>query len=459
MLNIHQLILRKFLLIFTILFLTLGGLVYYWIKDFHLQQTKEALVNDIKIISFNIQDGADLDKLAKNVKAELGLRLTLIGLDGKILAESHKNKNEMENHKYREEVVSANENDYGTKIRHSKTIDKDLLYIAKRYDTFTPPMYIRLSKEIKNINADILVLGEEILGFLLLFFLFVLSVTYKISAKIETEIGKIANFLSSLTKKKKETYIRSELSLEFYNITLLLTKVAQILVKKEKQKSKFTAKLQSSNKQKDDIISAISHEFKNPIAVINGYSQTLMEDAEINPNIRQKFLTKIYKNGVKLSELIDTLRLSSKLDSGQQEMNFKTIKLSELIEDTVENIKLNYPKREVIIEGKGDVTIKGDSSLFSVVITNLVENAFKYSEDEVVLKYDAKSFSVSDSGIGISKKDIDNLTSKFYRVNENTWNNSLGLGLFIVSNILTLHHFKLEIKSQEHEGSTFRVLF
>lgn len=416
-------------------------------------------MNDIKIISFSIQDATNLDQLAKNIKTKLGLRLTLINLDGEVLAESHKDKKEMENHKYREEIVESNHNKYGIQIRHSKTLDKDLLYIARRYNNLNPPMYICLSKEIKNINGDILNLGEEIVALLVLFFLFVLSVTYKISAKIEKEIEKIANFLSSLTKKKRETYIRSELSLEFYNITLLLTKVAQILTKKEKQKSKFTVKLQNSNKQKDDIISAISHEFKNPIAVINGYSQTLMEDENINPNIRQKFLTKIYKNGVRLSELIDTLRLSSKLDSGQQEMNFKTIKLSELIEDTVESIKLNYPKREVIIKGESNVTIKGDSSLFSVVITNLVENAFKYSEDEVIIQYDENSFGVSDSGIGISNKDIDNLTSKFYRVNENRWNNSLGLGLFIVSNILALHHFRLEIKSKEHEGSTFTILF
>lgn len=459
MLNIREIILRKFLLIFSILFFTLSGLVYYWIKDFQIEQTKEALSNNIKIIALNVQKNEDLDLLAKEIKQDIGLRLTLIGIDGTVLAESDKDKKEMENHKYRDEVVQANSQEYGFKIRHSKTIDKDLLYLVKRYDDFTPPLYIRLSKEIKNINADILVLGEEIIGFLVLFFLFVLSITVKVSRLIETEIQKIANFLSSLTKKKKETYIRSELSREFYDITSLLTKVAQILVKKEKQKSKFTAKLQISNKQKDDIISAISHEFKNPIAVINGYSQTLLEDTEINPNIRQKFLKKIHKNGVKLSELIDTLRLSSKLDSGQQEMNFKTINLSELLEDTVESIKSNYPKREVLINGEASISIKGDSALFSVVITNLVENAFKYSEDEIIIEFDAKSLSIKDSGIGISKKDIDSLTSKFYRVNENTWNNSLGLGLFIVSNILKLHHFKLDIKSKEHEGSTFKVLF
>ena len=416
-------------------------------------------MNNIKIISLNIPRCKNLDTLAQNIKNDLGLRLTLIDLDGNIIAESHKDKTKMENHKYRNEVVQAGKEEYGYKIRHSDTLKKDLLYVVKRYDNFKKPMYIRLSREIKSIDKDILSLAEVILVLLLLFFIVLFFITYKISTSIESEVQKIANFLTSLTKKNKETYISSSLSIEFNKITLLLTKVSQILVKKEKQKTKFTAKLQSSNRQKDDIISAISHEFKNPIAVINGYSQTLMDDADINANIRQKFLTKIYKNGIKLSELIDTLRLSSKLDSGQQEMQFKTVNLHELVIDTVENIKLNYSKRQVIIHGSKDISIQADNSLFSVVITNLVENAFKYSEDEVIIEFDSKQIHVTDSGIGISKKNLENITNKFYRVNENSWNNSLGLGLFIVSNILTLHHFTLEIKSKENEGSTFSVNF
>ena len=459
MLKFHQLIIRKFLLIFSLLFIGVGLIVYYWVKNFYIEQTKESIKNNIELISLTIQNRQDLDEIAKKIKDELGLRLTLISLEGEIIAESHKDKTKMGNHKYRDEVVASNTQEYGYKIRHSQTLDTDLLYIAKKFDTLKEPLYIRVSKEIRSINQEILLLGEEILAILTIFIIFIFILTLKISKSIEEEVIKIVNFLTSMTKKKKDTYIRSELSVEFYNITLLLTKVAQILVKKEKQKSKFTAKLQASNKQKDDIISAISHEFKNPIAVINGYSQTLLDDPGINPNIRQKFITKIYKNGTKLSELIDTLRLSSKLDSGQQEMNFKTINLNELIADTVENIKMNYPKRKVIIKIDKDITIKGDASLFSVVITNLVENAFKYSEDEVIIQVTDKKISVIDSGIGISAKNLENITSKFYRVNENTWNNSLGLGLFIVSNILNLHHFTLEIQSKEHEGSIFNVIF
>ncbi|MDF1877069.1 sensor histidine kinase [Sulfurimonas sp. SAG-AH-194-L11] len=450
---------RKFLLIFSSLFLAIGLITYFWVKNFYIQETQESLKHNIEILSLTIPSNKSLDTLALKIKKSLGLRLTLISLDGEIIAESHKDKTKMENHKYREEIVESNTQEYGYKIRHSHTLDKDLLYVAKRFDNLERPMYIRISKEIKSINEDILLLGEEILLTLALFFALIFFITFKISKSIEIEVQKIVNFLTSMTKKKKETYIRSSLSIEFYNITSLLTKVAQILAKKEKQKSKFTAKLQSSNKQKDDIISAISHEFKNPIAIINGYSQTLLDDVDINVNIRQKFIKKIYKNGVRLSELIDTLRLSSKLDSGLQEMTFKTIELDKLIHETVENIQLSYPKREVIIKGDKGVTIKGDASLFSVVITNLIENAFKYSEDEVVVTYTKKSFCVTDTGIGISAQNLANITNKFYRVNENTWNNSLGLGLFIVSNILNLHHFSLDIKSVENEGSSFSVNF
>jgi len=127
--------------------------------------------------------------------------------------------------------------------------------------------------------------------------------------------------------------------------------------------------------------------------------------------------------------------------------------------DTVENIKLNYPKRETIIKGNQEILIKADPSLFSVVVSNLVENAFKYSEDEVIISFDEKSLNIRDTGIGISPKNLDNITNKFYRVHENSWNNSLGLGLFIVNNIVNLHNFSLKIESQENEGSTFTIYF
>lgn len=459
MLNFQQIILRKFLLIFFILFLIVGAIVHFWTKDFYITQTKNSLLNNIEIISFELENQPDLDRIALKIKDSFNLRLTVISQDGNVIAESHKNKSKMDNHKYRSEIMEANEAEYGQKIRHSNTVDKDFLYVAKKYQLKDRVLFIRLAKELDSINKQIFSLGLKVGFVLILFFMMIFTITYKAGKQIEKEILYISNFLTSLTKKNKPTYIKSDFSLEFAHITSLLTKVSQILIKREKQKSKFTSKLQASNQQKDDIISAISHEFKNPIAVINGYSQTLLDDEDLNPNIRKKFLSKIYKNGVKLSELIDTLRLSIKLDSGQQSTNFASLNLNSIIIDVVENIKVQYPKREIIIRGDETVLIKADNSLFNVVVTNLIENAIKYSEDEVIVEFNKDALHIIDTGIGISKKNLENITNKFYRVHENSWNNSLGLGLFIVSNIINLHEFKLQIQSEENEGSTFSIKF
>ena len=459
MLKFHQIVLRKFLALFLTLFLIVGAITYYWIYEYYINSSKKAFKQDIELIALQITPSTNLDTLAQNIKQKLHIRITLLDAEGNVIAESHKDKITMENHRYRKEIMQADEQEFGTTIRHSHTLNKNLLYVVKKYTINGKTVYIRLSKEVVGIEAQILSLGMKIAIVLILFLIAIFIMVYKINTQVQYETHKIVTFLKSLTKKEKLTYIHSNYSEEFEQITNLLTKVSQILVKKEKQKSKYTQTLLKANKQKDDIISAISHEFKNPIAVVNGYSQTLLEDETLNIQIRKKFLTKIYNNGLKLSKLIDTLRLSMKLDGEQQTLSTKKVNLHHLTLDLVQNLQINYPQRDVIIEGKKDVTIQADETLFGIVITNLIENAFKYSEDEIHIKITQKYIAVIDTGIGIDDKELKNITEKFYRVHKNSWNNSLGLGLFLVNKILLLHNFKLEIKSQINKGSTFKVIF
>ena len=447
------------MLIFTLLFVVVGGIVYYWMNEFYLEQTKNSLLEDIALISIKLESVHNLDTLAKEVKEKLHIRLTLIDATGKVIAETHKDKTKMDNHLYRDEIMQAKTQEYGYKIRYSKTIKQDLLYVAKKYTYKEKTYYIRLARALKSINEHLYILGAKVFAVLILFFITVFMVTYKIHTEVQHEMKKILRFLKSLAKKQKSTYIHSEYSYEFSQITSLLTKISQILTKKEKKKSKYTAELKEANRQKDDIISAISHEFKNPIAVINGYSQTLLDDEDLNKHIQKKFLTKIHKNGIKLNELIDTLRLSIKLDNGQHTTNFSEINLYELVLDSIDTLKINYPNREITIEGDHKISKSVDKALFGVLLSNLLENALKYSEDNIYVTITQESLSVRDTGIGISKKDLQNITNKFYRVHKNRWNNSLGLGLFLVNNIADLHSFKLKIESVENEGSTFKILF
>ena len=459
MLKFQQIIFRKFLTLFLVLFIAVGTIVYFWVKDLYINEAKVSLLNNIEIIALSINNTTDLDSLALGIKDTLQTRLTIISKDGDILCESHEDKATMDNHRYRDEVVQADVSNYGFKIRHSDTIKKDLLYVVKKYTLEDTTLYIRLARELRSVTSQITTLGFEILSIVALFFVSIFIVAYKINIQIQDETKKILIFLKALTKKKKENYISSDFSQEFSLITQLLTKVSKILIKQDKQKDKYTSKLKSSNTQKDDIISAISHEFKNPIAVINGYSQTLLDDKNINEKIQHKFLTKIYKNGERLNDLIDTLRLSTKLDNSQQKLTLKDINIYTLVKETIDTLKHTYKTKEIIIKGSKEISIKADEALFSIVLVNLIENAFKYSEDEVVVNISKNSIDIIDTGIGIKEKDLDKISDKFYRVSGNTWNNSLGLGLFLVNNIVELHHFKLDIKSVENEGSTFSVCF
>jgi len=437
----------------------MGAIVHYWTYEYYLNSSKQSLLQDIELISYTLTKKTNLDKLAQEIKQNLGLRLTVIAADGKVLAESDKDKSTMDNHRYRPEILESDTKYFGYSIRHSHTLNRDMLYVAKKITLDSTTLYLRLSQELKGIYDEFINLAIKISAVLILFFIILFIMSYKINAQIQHETNKIVNFLKALTKKDKPTYISSRYSQEFALITSLLTKVSKILAKKDKQQEKYTRRLQNANAQKDDIISAISHEFKNPIAVVNGYAQTLLEDDNLNLSIRKKFLKKIYDNGEKLSSLINTLRLSMKLEGEHLSLTKTTVDLGEITRGCIRTLEINYPYRKAIIEIPNAVHIEADKTLLEIVITNLIENAFKYSEDEVHIVITQRQIEIIDSGIGISEANLKNITEKFYRVQTNRWNNSLGLGLFLVNKIITLHNFKLEIQSQINKGSRFIVKF
>jgi len=459
LLKLHQIYFRKFFILFILLFIIVGSIVYFWEKDIYITQIEKSLQESINLVSISLVNNYDFDEIVKEVRQKLNTRLTIITKNGKVLAESHKDKTKMDNHKSRDEIKQANKKEFGISMRHSYTLNKDLLYVAKKFSINGKIIYIRMAKEIKKINDKIYSLGFRVAFVLILFFIISFYLSYKISINIQKETKNILRFLIDLTKKRKNLYIDSGFSREFQDITKLLSKVSRILAKKDKQKAKYTAKLKKSSNQKDDIISAISHEFKNPIAVINGYSQTLLNDKDINSKIREKFLTKIYSNGEKLSLLIDKLRLSISLDEKKLTPDLISINVYNLTEQIIDDMKQNFKNRDIIFKGRKDIFVNMDSTLMEIAIANIIENALKYSEEDIEVNISEKAISVKDNGIGISQTELENITKKFYRVSNNNWNNSLGLGLSIVSNIIKIHNFKLQIQSKESYGSEFIIFW
>ena len=306
------------------------------------------------------------------------------------------------------------------------------------------------------INEDFMKLSLEIIYFIVLFLIIIFLASYFITKRIKKETDSILSFLMQLSKKKRSFKLISNYTYEFDKIAKLLNKVALDLSKKEKQKARYTAKLKLANRQKDEMISALSHEFKNPIAIISGYSETILNDDEMANEIRAKFLNKIYVNANKMSKIIDKLHMTLKLQEKKQALTLSSCSMKKIIKNSINDLTDKYKNRTINILGD-DIDLMVDETLIAIVITNLIENSLKYSDDEIIIILSNKSICIVDNGIGINALEIEKINHKFYRVSNNSWNNSLGLGLFIVQSILTLHNFSLEVKSTINKGSEFCI--
>lgn len=458
MLKIHQLFFRTFVLIFLGILLTLTIVTYFWSKNIYINQIEKNLVQNIDTFSIVLKDLKNIDSIIKNLKEKINLRITIIDVNGKIIAESDEDKNLMENHSNREEIIQAKNFGIGKIVRFSNTINKELLYITKKVSINKNTYFIRMADYTDKITDNFIKLTAQIFSFIAFFLIIGFLATYFISIKIKNETESILDFLTQLSVKRPTYKLKSRYTKEFYEITRLLNKVALKLSKKEKQKAKQTAKLKIANRQKDEIISALSHEFKNPIAIISGYSETIMNDDEMPELMKKKFLNKIHSNANKMSNIIDKLRLTLKFEEGKQELILSPCSIRKIIEDIVPDLKEKYKNREILIIGK-DISLKVDETLISMAISNLVENALKYSEDEIIVELSNDSIIIKDKGIGLEARELEKIKHKFYRVSNNGWNNSLGLGLFIVQSILSLHKFSLEITSEFNKGSEFIIKY
>jgi len=247
---------------------------------------------------------------------------------------------------------------------------------------------------------------------------------------------------------------RGFLSLEFEILNSKLIQLLRKVEKREKKKRKYIAKIKLKNQQRSNIISAIAHEFRNPISSIMGYAQTINEDENIPPKLRKKFLNKIYTNGQKIERLLRRLILWNRFESGTYKLQKSRFDILDLIKEVISLLEDSYRDRSIIVSNRS-LIVEADRALIEVVLYNLIENALKYSKGDIFIDIKGGSISIKDNGIGISKENIEKITKKFFRVNNNSWDNSMGLGLAIVRQILSLHNSRLEIKSQEHFGSIF----
>ena len=455
MLMLHQHFTRALLILFLSTLVLSGIVSYFTIKNDNMERYEHELESHIKIIKYQLPQITNLEAFAKVVKEHANIRFTLINQDGNVLVDSDKEHETMDNHSHREEIIKAHKSEFGHSIRYSDSIKSNFLYVAHRFKQGDETFFIRLASNIDTVMHSFYELWIKLTLVFFLSIIIGLYGAYVLSRKIRREIDKIIENLQQIADKDYKINLSSHFSLEFLEIANYLKRLASKLEKRAKQKRKYTAKIKLISQQRSDVISAISHEFKNPIASIMGYAQTLLDDPNANAQIKERFLGKIVQNAQKISGMIDRLALTTKFENGDFTTQNSTFDIAKLIQELAQGFREKHPSRTIICELPSSMSVTADRTMMEIVISNLIDNALKYSEDAITLTLENEALHVKDSGVGIKEEDIEKVTQKFYRSNSHSWDNSMGLGLALVNYILKLHNTTLEIQSSLGVGSDF----
>jgi len=444
MLKLHQQFFRTSLIF--IIFASIFAIVFSY--NFAKSSKIDATISNLKGV-------LDIAKLNKNIDINYlnrlseitGARVTYINKDGKVIYDTKYNKNKIDNYSIKEEIIKAKKDGFVVSLKYSKTFKKELIYIVELINS----NFIKLSMPLKFINSAVYQVVLKVAIFLILFLLVLLYFTNRINLKMAKDTQVIDSSLDAMLNKDFSIdLLRVNCCKEFAKIAKKIEKVAKRLKKREKQKNRYTKRLKEITKRQGDIISAISHEFKNPVAAIVGYAQTLKDTPNLNKDLEEKFLGKIEDNATKISNMIDTLALSIKLENESIVIKQEEFNLKDIINEAKEILLQKYKNRVIEIKCE-NICIKADKNMFENLFVNLIENALKYSQDKVIIRCNNKKVEIIDYGIGIDEKNITKIKEKFYRVGGISWNNSIGVGLYIVDYILRLHKLELNIKSNKEE--------
>ncbi len=221
-----------------------------------------------------------------------------------------------------------------------------------------------------------------------------------------------------------------------------------------------------------NFLANVTHELKTPLAVMQAAGENISDGRVTEPKRLKQYGDHIYNESIRLKGMIEKLLDVARVDSGQNLAKAAPYSLHDLMTSYLEENRAYVEKKGFEVKFTSDhenALCLVDKDHIETIISNLTENAIKYSRDEKFIEYQVTSdnkyvyLSISDHGIGIPKKEQKNIFKKFYRVeNSDTTSSKIkghGLGLSIVKNMVDLNKGSIEVKSNPDDGTTFIVRF
>ncbi len=218
-----------------------------------------------------------------------------------------------------------------------------------------------------------------------------------------------------------------------------------------------------------EFVANVSHEFRTPLTIINGYVETLRDGAIEDPAMTEKSLEAIHRNVRRLALLLEDLLTISSMENRSRLLHFANTDLPPLVARVIENLtpKIEERSAEIVLDwGEDARSAEIDPSRIEQVCTNLLLNALQHGEVPALkIHLTAKrigesiQLTFSDNGPGIPLEDQAHIFERFYRVHKHRARDAggTGLGLSIVKNIVLAHGGSVSLESMPGEGAAFHV--
>ncbi len=220
---------------------------------------------------------------------------------------------------------------------------------------------------------------------------------------------------------------------------------------------------------KSDFINNMTHEFKTPLATISLAVDALKNEKVQSDPEKSKYFTGIIKEeNIRMNKHVETILQAALLEKQELQLHLVPLSVHEIIQKTIDNFELQLNSQqghiELFLNAKNDI-ISGDEVHFSNLVSNLVDNAIKYSKDKAEIKiytHNTKNYlvlRVEDNGIGMSKESVKRIFEKFYRAHTGNLHNvkGFGLGMSYVKTVVDAHKGKIKVESVLGKGSVFTV--
>ena len=320
-------------------------------------------------------------------------------------------------------------------------LKKDYLILAQAEDTYGEQKLSRIK--------DAMTIGLISSIFLTIIFGFVFAgQSLKPISRINQEVSQIT--AKDLTKKLSTGNNKDE--------------IAQL----ERNFNEMLSRIEKSFELQKSFVSNASHELRTPLAAIKSEIQVALEK-DRTPEQYKEILKSLNIDNQRLIQLINGLLQLAKSEKGDKTLQMVPIRIDEVlfeVQDELQHQHQNYRISidfEEIPDDDGTVTVSGNKSLLKTLFNNLIDNACKYSENNMAvinIRFNKSNciINVADTGIGISKDDHEKIFEPFFRTKNASNYKGHGIGLSICKRIVDIHGGRIILKSELGEGSNFNVI-